>query len=75
MKSLILASATLIAVGGAAFAQNAPALTSAAEVTLSTIAPELNTSDLTAVQVNRINAEVASSNGLSQSQIRSIVGQ
>jgi hypothetical protein len=74
MKSLILASAALIAVGGAAFAQNAPALSSAAEVTLSTLAPNLDAASLSPVQVNRINAQVGANEGLTQSDIRTIVG-
>lgn len=73
MKRIALATAALIALTGVASAQSAPTLSSAAVVTLSTLAPDLDTSALTAVQVSRLNNSVNSDNNLTAAQIRTIV--
>ena len=76
MKRIALTTAAaLFALTGVASAQSAVPLTSASQVTLSTLAPDLDTGALTPVQVRRINAEVASNDGLTASQIRTIVAR
>ncbi len=73
MKRIAIAAAALIAVAGVASAQSAPALTSATQVTLQTLAPSLDTASLTPLQVRELNSRVSSDNGLTIAQIRTIV--
>ncbi|WP_128254707.1 hypothetical protein [Falsirhodobacter deserti] len=73
MKHIMLASAALIAIAGAAVANPTNGLNSAAEVTLETLAPQVDADSLSAIQVNRINREVGSNDGLSRADLYTIL--
>lgn len=76
MKRIALASAAaLVALTGMASAQSATALTSATQVTLSTLAPGLDTSSLSPIQIRELNGAVESDNGLTVAQIQTIVAR
>lgn len=75
MKNVTLIAAALVAFGGMASAQTGPVLSSSAQVILQTLDADLDTSNLSAVQVRRINDEVASDTGLTQPMLINIVGR
>ena len=73
MKTLSIVTAALIAVAGVASAQSVPMLTSAAEVTLATIAPNLDSASLNAIQISELNRAENSSDGLTRSDLATIL--
>ena len=73
METLSIVTAALIAVAGVASAQSVPMLTSAAEVTLATIAPNLDSASLNAIQISELNRAENSSDGLTRSDLATIL--
>ncbi|MCJ8138504.1 hypothetical protein [Falsirhodobacter halotolerans] len=73
MKYATLIAAALVAFAGAASAQTTPVLNSSSQVVLQTLAPDLDASKLTPIQVRRINNEVASNSGLTKPVLQNIV--
>ena len=73
MKTLSIVTAALIAVAGVASAQSVPMLSSAVEVTLSTLAPSLDTAALSSIQISELNRAVGSSKGLNQTELSTIL--
>ncbi|WP_435166187.1 hypothetical protein [Falsirhodobacter sp. 1013] len=72
MTRFALASAALIAFAGMASAASSN-LSSNAQVTLATLAPTVQLDTLTPLQVREINNAVASNDGLSQPELRTIL--
>lgn len=73
MKRFAFAAVALIVLSGTTFAGPQDTLTSASVVTLQTLAPELDVSNLTPTQVSHINNEVASDNGISRSDLLTLI--
>ncbi|MDB6454613.1 hypothetical protein [Falsirhodobacter sp. 20TX0035] len=74
MTRIALASAALLAFAGVASAASSN-LSSASEVTISTLAPDVQVDTLTPIQVREINNSVSSDEGLTQPQLRTILAQ
>lgn len=72
MKVMALAAAAFIAVAGAAAAQEE--LSTGAVEQIQTLAPTLDVSTLTPIQISEINAAVADST-LDESKLNTIIGQ
>lgn len=68
-----LTAVALLALTGTAFADPVQNLHSDAQVTLNAVAPEVDATDLTPIQISRLNSAVASDEGLSRSQVLTIV--
>ena len=75
MKRISLIALIVLASSGATFAGPKVALESSAQVTLHTLAPDLETEGLTEVQISQINAKASSDNGITRSQLLTILGR
>lgn len=73
MKALTLAAATFLAVSGAGFAQET--LSTGAVEQIQTLAPTLDVTTLTPIQISEINEAVASQDGLDESELNTIIGK
>ncbi|WP_136686013.1 hypothetical protein [Falsirhodobacter xinxiangensis] len=73
MKALTLAAAAFFAVAGASYAQEA--LSTGAVEQLQTLAPTLDVTTLTPIQISEINEAVASQDGLDESELNTIIGK
>ncbi|MDH2328559.1 hypothetical protein QCN27_17040 [Cereibacter sp. SYSU M97828] len=73
MKALTLAAATFLAVAGAGYAQET--LSTGAVEQIQTLAPTLDVTTLTPIQIQEINEAVASQDGLDESELNTIIGK
>lgn len=75
MNRLSFAVVALVLLSGMpVIAQDAPVFSSASQVTLKTLAPSIDVSALSGVQIRRIEGEVGSDTGLSRSDLLTILG-
>ncbi|WP_045391798.1 hypothetical protein [Falsirhodobacter sp. alg1] len=72
MKHIAIIAALALAAASSANAAT-PTLSSNAQVTLSTLAPELDTDSLDTLQVKRLNRAVVSDEGLNHSELQTIL--
>ncbi|WP_045391807.1 hypothetical protein [Falsirhodobacter sp. alg1] len=72
MKRIAIIAALTLATAASANAA-APTLSSNAQVTLSTLAPQLEESSLDVLQIKRINRAVVSDEGLGEPELRNIL--